>query len=645
MVLTASEYINSTIEKKERKLIDTNQLADRIVLLKDLVHHYSFVNIKKAEHYLIHYRELAEALNNNEHLAFYHMYTAFLENQQYRYHFAITHFKTAAQLFEDEGLTHNVNDLFLDLAATYSNMNMIAESEFYIDTADRWIEKQGDTILKSRSLYRRANSYLRRFVYDKSIEVLMDSKNLLENYTEGYLDIKDYHNLAQIYGSLGFIYNKVEKINEGVDAYLQAIEISEKFGFVTRLSWYYLHIGNSFSSLRKYKQAGIYFRKAITGTPHDLSTHSKASASANLGHIYFRRGNYDSALSMYGYAEKLFKENKGLDDNYNFSVLELYRAQLHLDLGNEAKAMEHYEQAIQFALKSEDYKQMATIYKDLADLYERKEDYKMAYQYQKEYLETRDKFLDEEKNRAFTELEVKYETEKKERETELLRLQTTELQLKALRAQMNPHFIFNALNSIQAYITGGNPEQATLYFSKFSRLIRNSLEYSEFDVIPLEDEVQFLEDYLELEKERFKGDFDFNISIDAEVEEDIMGIPPMIIQPYLENAIKHGIRDVKNGFIKLSFEMEEDETLLCVVEDNGIGRKKAVLRQKDYQNESHRSMGTLITQQRLDIINQNNIDKGLSTLVIDLKDDNQQPKGTRVEIRLPILAIDNKFYT
>ena len=631
------------IAEKEKQLTNSGGLIQRLQIIRDLAHYYSFTDIKKAERYLVQLRDLSEAKGHNEFMAYFHTYSSFLENQSYNYNWAIAHLKKAKAIFEEDGFNEQLADIYLDLAGTYFNLNMLEESDYWLEQSSRMLKTYPNAMVNARLLNKKAILYNRKFVYEKAIDLLLEARTLVES-SKTEKTIKDYHTLTQIYSNLGFSYMKGEDKENSVASYLKVIEICETFGFGMRLAWYYLHIGNAYSSMRKFKNAGQYFKKAITDTPQDLSQYARAGASANLGQLYFMQGNYESALAMYNYAEKLYGQHQGLDDDYNFSVLERYRAQLHAELGKKEKALEHYNTALNFAIKSDDYKQMSAIYKDLSVFYEEQRDYFKAYQFQTKYTESREKFINEEKARAFTELEVKYETEKKERETEFLRLQTTELQLKALRAQMNPHFIFNSLNSIQGYITGDNPEQAAIFFSKFSRLIRNSLEFSEFEVIPLEDEVQFLDDYLELEKERFKGDFDYSIHIEDDVEEDIMGIPPMIIQPYIENSIKHGIRDVKNGFVSITFKMEDEENLMCIIQDNGIGRAEAGLRQKEYQVVgTHRSMGTMITKQRLDLFNHSSKVK-LSTNTLDLMDFDNSPMGTRVEVRIPVMSIDKKFY-
>ena len=192
-----------------------------------------------------------------------------------------------------------------------------------------------------------------------------------------------------------------------------------------------------------------------------------------------------------------------------------------------------------------------------------------------------DRHNEEVNERGVMEMQVKYETEKSEQEAEMLRLQATGLQLKALRAQMNPHFMYNALNSIQNFITSEQTESATKYLAKFAKLMRQSLEYSDLEMISLEKEIEFLEDYLQLnQKLRFENFLNYEINLSEDIEEDIMGVPTMIIQPYVENAIEHGLRTVESGTVKIHFSLADEDTILCIIEDNGIGREVAKERQR-----------------------------------------------------------------
>jgi ligand-binding sensor domain-containing protein len=207
------------------------------------------------------------------------------------------------------------------------------------------------------------------------------------------------------------------------------------------------------------------------------------------------------------------------------------------------------------------------------------------------------------------------------------------LKLKALRAQMNPHFTFNVMNSIQHFIATKDGEAANRYLSRFSKLIRLILNNSEKSQVPISDEIKALALYLELEAMRFEERFEYSIKVDKSINILEVEIPSMLIQPYVENSIKHGIlTSNRPGVIKIEI-IKQDTFLKCVIEDNGIGRTNSYFINR---NSTHKSFGTAITQERLAAINAlNNIN--LLEKVIDLEDENGNALGTRVEIYIPFI--------
>lgn len=234
-------------------------------------------------------------------------------------------------------------------------------------------------------------------------------------------------------------------------------------------------------------------------------------------------------------------------------------------------------------------------------------------------------------------LAFKYRLSIIERRERLKTLQQTRLsnaELKALRSQMNPHFVFNAINSVQYFITNNDPASSQKYLSKFAKLIRYVVDNSKPASIPLNKELEALNLYLDLESLRFENKFEYNIDISSSVDIENIQIPSMLIQPFVENAIWHGLmhKDEK-GKINVGLDIKEN-VLICVIEDNGIGRKRSQEIVKAKNNEFHKSIGMSITQERLDILNQKNNSK-LTMSIIDLHDKDKKSIGTRVELNLP----------
>ncbi|UKN03190.1 histidine kinase [Paracrocinitomix mangrovi] len=225
------------------------------------------------------------------------------------------------------------------------------------------------------------------------------------------------------------------------------------------------------------------------------------------------------------------------------------------------------------------------------------------------------------KNRALLE---KFEMEKN----------LIELEQKALRLQMNPHFIFNVLTSIHNQIILNDTDKARYALSKFSKLMRRVLENSREKFISIDDEVETLENYVQLEKLTSNHDFDLLVEIDEDLDAAEEILPPLMIQPFVENAIIHGLKEIDYpGVIKVGFKLLNEHLLECFVEDNGRGRKKA--EEYNMQKENyHKSTALKVTQERLSNLNQE-VDF-VPFEIIDLQDASGSPKGTKVVFRLSI---------
>ncbi len=222
------------------------------------------------------------------------------------------------------------------------------------------------------------------------------------------------------------------------------------------------------------------------------------------------------------------------------------------------------------------------------------------------------------------------------RDRERLEMEKNLLQLeqKALRLQMNPHFIFNALNSIQGLIVQQDAKKARYYLAKFSSLMRLILESTRTGSITLEDEIKTLSHYLSIEQFSKEHPFDFEILSPDEIDAAETMIPPMLIQPFVENAIIHGFSNIDyHGKITISFSVN-GKFMTCTVTDNGIGRKKAA-QQKSQVGQQHKSTALAVTQERLDILNTSTA-KINSLQIVDLEEADGSAAGTRVTIKIPL---------
>lgn len=336
-------------------------------------------------------------------------------------------------------------------------------------------------------------------------------------------------------------------------------------------------------------------------------------------------------------------------------------------------------------------------YQVLAKAYSLTGNYENAFAYQQKFTEKSEEILDHQKSEQLTFLQTKYETDKitnqrnlaEERATvaevksrqnltlfiaalivalliiisaifyfsklkqakkaEMVALQLRESQrrlalekqyrdseLKALKAQMNPHFIFNVLNSIQEFIILNQKDLASDYLAMFADLIRGYLHYSSLGHIPLADEIESISQYLELEKLRFGESMSFEVNYETQLNTEAIKIPTMIIQPYVENAIKHGLFS-KKGDKKLTvdFRTSNEETIICTITDNGIGRTKA-RELKENSLSKYKSFATEANASRLELFNQMT-SKQIGVETIDLTDEHGNTAGTQVIITIPTI--------
>jgi LytS/YehU family sensor histidine kinase len=198
---------------------------------------------------------------------------------------------------------------------------------------------------------------------------------------------------------------------------------------------------------------------------------------------------------------------------------------------------------------------------------------------------------------------------------------------------MNPHFMFNSLNSIKYFILQSKPETAAEYLSDFAHLIRMILQHSRKSNITLSEELEVLELYIELEQLRFGEAFEFSKIIDPSVELEFVKIPPMLLQPYVENAIWHGLNHSKSKGSLILEIRKTDDFILCIIDDNGIGRTKSASL-KSLNATKYKSMGMGITQNRIDLINKLN-QMGIAVEIIDKKDQDGSALGTKVVLKIP----------
>ena len=379
----------------------------------------------------------------------------------------------------------------------------------------------------------------------------------------------------------------------------------------------FLFAGKAYISKKNYANALKYTKEGLAFAKKDNEQPLLVSGYEQLSKIYYHMGKYDSA---YNYLLK-----------YTTLKDSIVNRQFLLRLNNYKKIAGNEKKEAQLMLLNKDNKLKTELLKQEVQ--------------QKNFLLIllsaltlagifvyRSIALKRKKDKAALEnaLTVQHLANEKQH-ADLLR-RTSELEMQALRAQMNPHFIFNCLSSINRFILKNETEAASDYLTRFSRLIRMVLVHSQEPLITLEDELEILRLYLDMEQLRFKDAFDYSIIFTNRVDIGSVFIPSLLLQPFCENAIWHGLmHKEKKGNLQVALSME-DQVLHCTITDDGIGRKMAA-EMKSKSTEKNKSLGLKITRERLALLNG---EKGITTSyeISDIEDEEGNVAGTRVDLRI-----------
>jgi len=501
------------------------------------------------------------------------------------------------------------------------------------------------------------------------------------NYFEHSIELAQKNKLKGIipmnYAMLAEVYSKLDKLKEYrttlsslIDAaYKEHDTLFVQIG-ITRLGRTYLERD------RNFKMADSLNKKCL-----EIALARKDSGFAilpitELGWNCYLEKKYDCAIKYYNQALAYSIPHKIYANAANAygNLGTIYR-----DIGEDNKSLHYYHLALEQAELAKDLYSLWWINRDMSDLYLKNRDTSKAFQAYVLYKTYSDSALKSEKTQGLIDARIRYDVDSHNKEVELLSLKLynqrliiygalgllvlsiavlvlllgrakinakrrisemnrriAEVTQANLRQQMNPHFIFNTLNSIQYYMYQHDKLATNNYLTKFSSLMRKVLENSQHTSVPLRDELDALNLYLELEMIRFKDKFEYEITVDEEIDTLMYKVPTMLIQPYVENSITHGLIPGENkGFVKIDLKLE-NEYILCTVEDNGIGREAASEKNK-MKEGNHNSLGTQIISSRLDLVN-TLYGTSLKTTYTDLKKENGEPAGTRVEIQIPILS-------
>ena len=428
-------------------------------------------------------------------------------------------------------------------------------------------------------------------------------------------------------------------------------------------------LGGIAQSKKELKKSLIWYDSMIVVSKKIDYTNGLNTAYSNRAMVYKSLKQYENALSD---ITKAMEYDKKINRNYSTITNKTHAGQILMELNRFAEAKQYLTEALKLSQTLKTYpEEEAVIHNSLARIGEKTGNWKSAYEHYVDYKNGMDSIRNSETNKTIQDLEIKYQTSEKEKkiatlnnDNELKNLQINrnkyiifsliilsllivslflylntrnrlkqqkkqaELQQKLLRSQLNPHFIFNAVGSIQSYMYRNDAKTASSYLTKFASLMRSILNQSSQDLCPLSEEIEMLENYLSLEKLRKNDAFQYQISVENNIDAEETMLPSMLVQPFVENAIKHAFTS-DNEKNKIDIHFSKSEKILHVkVVDNGVGINQTMQNEK-----SHKSMASDIFKQRMQIMGKK-WENEANFSIIDLSETGGN--GTRVIFNIPL---------
>ncbi len=582
--------------------------------------------------------------------------------------------------------TENPNWLgraYLEVSGNLWPKGRLVEAKSVIAKLDSLLPRMNDKRLVATVLMEKGVVHLFSGDHQQAIDYLFEALNQYEEINDSLGSSLSYTYIGNAHVSLGYP-------DQAKEYYESALKMARLVNYTKGQANALGNMGRVYRASQEYEQSLYYYRQSLAMNQELDFPEDERIDLHNIGTIYFKLKKLDSARLFFDQAKKLAREinsQRGiLLANHATAVLEARR-------GNYAQANKLLDQSLELAQQLAMKQSVKNIYRSYSYNYEDLGEYKKALEYRIKYEKLHDSLINENHLNRITELGVQYQTAKKNEKIALLskqkelnearleqqstqnqalwggllliititvlvvyllrqrlinqrlmsakneeiktaqfKQQLSELEMKALRAQMNPHFMFNCLNSINRMVLSGDNRNAARYLTKFGKLIRLMLENSEHPTVSLADELTMLESYLELERLRFKEKISYHIRVDDRIDRETTLLPSMVLQPFIENAILHGLMHKNTpGLVEISISQNK-LGLKCTIQDDGVGREQSLVLQES-QASKKKSMGMQITEQRLKIFTKNKLRDLVS--ITDLKDSMNRALGTRVDVLIP----------
>ena len=481
---------------------------------------------------------------------------------------------------------------------------------------------------------------------------------------------EDHKDLVNIQNNIGVIYRTQKKNELALTSYLKALKAckAQKNEFKTVISL--MNIGACYQDLGNITKAEKYRKKALEIAKHKEDKLLLLHSYNNMGSLYEYKGNIDSALIFFSNALQLSKKMawKGQMAITYINVGRMHSLQKHY-----IDALAYIKNGLEMAKENKQLEYIQMAYKELVKIYDIKQDWGKAYYYNKALLEIKDTLNRDVIINKLEELKALYEVDQQQQQIKLLsqkneiqslllsqknlwigslllaliliiiigilifrqyqlksQHQTLVIRQKMLMLQMNPHFMFNSLTSIQSWILE-NEENALIYLSRLANLMRQILQNSRKEFISISEEVDTLNNYLSLQKIRFEDKLNYDVYIDPAIDSNNVMLPPMLGQPFIENAIEHGYSDdilEQQLYIRIT---KFNNSLKYEIEDNGKGLIK-----NNTRDNNHLSLAITITKERLDLLQRDHPQLKNNLEIINKKDKNPIEHGVIIVFYLPI---------
>ncbi len=433
---------------------------------------------------------------------------------------------------------------------------------------------------------------------------------------------------------------------------------------------FYNELGNIYKTREMFDSCIVFYKNVIRYSEQIGWNLGIAEGLGNLADVYFETGVLDSSII---YHKQSLKLSEKILDCMGASEEYLYIAELYQELNKNDSVLFYASEALRKAEECNLLREQSLALKFIADYQSSQNKFEQAFIFLQRHYTVNDAISSADIKNNISELETKYQTKVKEQQIDLLttenrlknqrlragifliavliivillilyilnirrnqaELKQNDLQQQVLRSQMNPHFIFNVLGSIQNFMLQNENREASKFLSQFASLTRGTLNNSVAETISLADEISMLKNYVELEKMRSGNKFDFNIIYSNDLEVDLIRIPPMLIQPFVENSIKHGFKNLeREGFLSLHIS-DKTDWVEFIIEDNGNGIHK-----NDEIAKEHQSMAMNIFEKRRKLIQQKH-HKKFTFELLNLNDTNPKLSGVKITIDIPVLNND-----